>query len=218
MELKVLNTSGTETGEVVTLSDEVFGAEVSEHAMYLDVKSILANRRQGTHRTKSRAEVRGGGKKPYRQKGTGNARQGSNRSPLMVGGGTIFGPQPRDYSQKVNRKVKQLARRSALSAKAQSGQILVVEDFSLGEIKTKPVADMLKSLGLAGKKTLMLTSDYDMVMVRSGRNIEALNIMMAEKASTYDILESQAILFQKTALKKIEAHWGNCSVPVNRSQ
>jgi len=204
MELKVLNTGGTETGEVVTLSDEIFGAEISEHAMYLDVKSILANRRQGTHKAKTRAEVRGGGKKPYRQKGTGNARQGSTRSPLMVGGGTIFGPQPRSYEQKVNRKVKQLARRSALSAKAQAGQIVVVEDFKLGEIKTKPVADILKNLGLAEKKTLMLTPEYDMVIARSGRNIEALNIMTAEKASTYDILDSQAVVFQKAALKKIE--------------
>lgn len=204
MELKVLNTGGTETGEVVTLSDEIFGAEISEHAMYLDVKAILANRRQGTHKAKTRAEVRGGGRKPYRQKGTGNARQGSTRSPLMSGGGTIFGPQPRSYEQKVNKKVKQLARRSALSAKALAGQILVVEDFRLEQIKTKPVADILKNLGLAEKKTLMLTPEYDMVMARSGKNIEVLNIMTAEKASTYDILDSQAIVFQKAALKKIE--------------
>ncbi|MBN1278744.1 MAG: 50S ribosomal protein L4 [Chlorobium sp.] len=204
MELKVLNTGGTETGEVVTLSDEIFGAEVSEHAMYLDVKSILANRRQGTHKAKTRAEVRGGGRKPYRQKGTGNARQGSTRSPLMIGGGTIFGPQPRSYEQKVNKKVKQLARRSALSAKAMAGQIVIVEDFKLGEIKTKPFAEILKNLGLAEKKTLMLTSEYDMIIARSGRNIEALNIMTAEKASTYDILDSQTVVFQKTALKKIE--------------
>ncbi len=204
MELKVLNTGGTETGEVVTLSDEIFGAEISEHAMYLDVKAILANRRQGTHKAKTRAEVRGGGRKPYRQKGTGNARQGSTRSPLMSGGGTIFGPQPRSYEQKVNKKVKQLARRSALSAKALAGQILVVEDFRLEQIKTKPVADILKNLGLAEKKTLMLTPEYDMVMARSGKNIEVLSIMTAEKASTYDILDSQAIVFQKGALKKIE--------------
>ncbi len=204
MELKVLNTGGTETGEVVTLSDEIFGADISEHAMYLDVKSILANRRQGTHKAKTRAEVRGGGRKPLRQKGTGNARQGSTRSPLMIGGGTIFGPQPRSYDQKVNKKVKQLARRSALSAKAQAGQIVVVEDFRLEQIKTKPVADMLKNLGLAAKKTLMLTSEYDMIIARSGRNIGALNILSAEKASTYDILDSQAIVFQKAALKKIE--------------
>lgn len=208
MELKVLNTAGAETGEVVTLRDDIFGAEVSEHAIWLDVKSILANRRQGTHKAKTRAEVRGGGRKPYRQKGTGNARQGSTRSPLMVGGGTIFGPTPHGYDQKVNRKVKQLARRSAFSAKAQEGRILVVEDFALEQIKTKPVADMLKSLGLDEKKTLMLTSDYNMVIARSGRNIEALNIMTAEKASTYDILNSHTVLFQKAALKKLEETLG----------
>jgi len=152
MELKVLTTAGTESGEVVTLCDDIFGAEVSEHAVYLDVKSILANRRQGTHKSKTRAEVRGGGRKPYRQKGTGNARQGSTRSPLMIGGGTIFGPTPHGYDQKVNKKVKALARRSAFSAKAQEGKILVVEDFMLEEIKTKPFAAILKNLGLDEKK------------------------------------------------------------------
>ncbi|ACF10605.1 ribosomal protein L4/L1e [Chlorobaculum parvum NCIB 8327] len=208
MELKVLNIQGAETGEVVTLNDDIFAVEVSEHAMYLDVKAILANRRQGTHKTKTRAEVRGGGKKPYRQKGTGNARQGSSRSPIMVGGGTIFGPQPRSYEQKVNRKVKQLARRSALSSKAAAGQIVVVEDFSLESIKTRPVADMLKNLGLAEKKTLLMMPHYDNVVSTSGRNIEKLNIQVADQASTYDILNSQAVLFQKAALQKIEETLG----------
>jgi large subunit ribosomal protein L4 len=204
MELKVLNTGGTETGEVVTLRDDIFGAEVSEHAIYLDVKSILANRRQGTHKSKTRAEVRGGGRKPLRQKGTGNARQGSSRSPLNSGGGTIFGPTPHGYDQKVNKKVKLLARRSALSAKAQAGKIIVVEDFRFDFIKTKPFAQILKNLGLAEKKTLLLTPEYDMIIARSGRNIEVLNIMTADKASTYDILNSQTVLVQKTALKTIE--------------
>jgi large subunit ribosomal protein L4 len=208
MELKVLNIKGAETGEVVTLNDEIFAVEVSEHAMYLDVKAILANRRQGTHKTKTRAEVRGGGRKPLRQKGTGNARQGSTRSGLMVGGGTIFGPQPRTYEQKVNKKVKQLARRSALSAKAAAGQIVVVEDFSLEAIKTRPVADMLKNLGLAEKKTLLMMPHYDNVVSTSGRNIEKLNVMVADQASTYDILNSQAVLFQKGALQKIEETLG----------
>jgi large subunit ribosomal protein L4 len=208
MELKVLTIKGAETGEVVTLKEDIFGVEVSEHAMYLDVKSILANRRQGTHKAKTRAEVRGGGRKPYRQKGTGNARQGSTRSPIMIGGGTIFGPQPRSYDQKVNRKVKQLARRSALSAKAKAGQILVVEDFRLEQIKTKPVAEILKNLGLDGKKTLMLMPGYDTVLSTSGRNIPRLNVMAADKASTYDILDSQAVLLQKGALQKIEETLG----------
>ncbi|WP_076793007.1 50S ribosomal protein L4 [Chlorobium sp. KB01] len=204
MELKVLNTGGTETGEVVTLRDDIFGAEVSEHAIYLDVKAILANRRQGTHKSKTRAEVRGGGRKPLRQKGTGNARQGSSRSPLNSGGGTIFGPTPHGYDQKVNKKVKLLARRSALSAKAKDGKIVVVEDFKFDHIKTKPFAQILKNLGLAEKKTLLLTPEYDMIIARSGRNIEVLNIMTADKASTYDILHSQTVLVQKAALKTIE--------------
>lgn len=208
MEIRVLNIKGAETGEVVTLNDEIFAVEVSDHAMYLDVKAILANRRQGTHKTKTRAEVRGGGRKPYRQKGTGNARQGSTRSGLMVGGGTIFGPQPRTYEQKVNRKVKQLARRSALSAKAAAGQIVVVDDFSLETIKTRPVADMLKNLGLAEKKTLLLMPFHDAVVSTSGRNIEKLNVMVADQASTYDILNSQAVLFHKGALQKIEETLG----------
>jgi large subunit ribosomal protein L4 len=208
MELKVLNIKGAETGEVVTLNDEIFAVEVSEHAMYLDVKAILANRRQGTHKAKTRAEVRGGGRKPFRQKGTGNARQGSTRSGTMVGGGTIFGPVPRSYEQKVNRKVKQLARRSALSAKAAAGQIVVVEDFSFEAIKTRPVADMLKSLGLVEKKTLLMMPFYDNVVSTSGRNIEKLNVMIADQASTYDILNSQAVLFQKAALQKIEETLG----------
>jgi large subunit ribosomal protein L4 len=208
MELKVLNTKGTETGEVVTLNDDIFSVEVSEHAMYLDVKSILANRRQGTHKAKTRSEVRGGGKKPFRQKGTGNARQGSTRSPIMVGGGTIFGPQPRSYDQKVNKKVKQLARRSALSSKAKAGQIVVIEDFQLAEMKTKPVAEILKNLGLSGKKTLMLMPGHDVLVSTSGRNIPKLNVMVADKASTYDILDSQTVVLQKTALKKIEETLG----------
>ena len=208
MELKVLDIKGAETGEVVTLNDDIFGTEVSEHAMYLDVKSILANRRQGTHKAKTRAEVKGGGKKPFRQKGTGNARQGSTRSPVMVGGGTIFGPQPRSYDQKVNKKVKLLARRSALSAKAQAGKIVVVEDFRLEAIKTKPLAEILRNLGLDEKKTLMLMPAHDAVLSTSGRNISRLNVMVADKASTYDILDSQAVLLQKTALQKIEETLG----------
>ncbi|MEI6652929.1 MAG: 50S ribosomal protein L4 [Chlorobiaceae bacterium] len=208
MELKVLNTAGVETGEVVTLRDDIFGAEISEHAMYLDVKSILANRRQGTHKSKTRGEVRGGGRKPLRQKGTGNARQGSSRSPLHIGGGTIFGPTPHSYDQKVNKKVKLLARRSALSSKAQTGKIVVIEDFRFEQIKTKPFADILKNLGLSQKKTLMLMPEYDMIVTRSGRNIAVLEIMTADKASTYDILHSHTLLVQKTALKKIEETLG----------
>lgn len=204
MELKVLHTDGSETGEVVRLDDRVFGVEVSQHAMYLDVKAIMANRRQGTHKVKNRSEVRGGGKKPYRQKGTGHARQGSSRSPLMAGGGSIFGPEPRDYSLKVNRKVKRLARRSALTSKAQEGGIVVVEDFGFDQIKTSQMSTILKSLGLEGRKTLVLMPEYNETVCKSGRNIPVLRVMEAAKASTYDILDSQTVVLQKTALKKIE--------------
>lgn len=208
MELKVLNTGGSETGEVVTLTDSVFAAELSEHAMYLDVKSIMANRRQGTHKVKSRSEVRGGGRKPYRQKGTGHARQGSTRSPLMIGGGSAFGPQPRDYGLKVNKKMKRLARRSALTSKAREGGIVIVEDFVFDQIGTKQMAEILRNLGLDSKKTLMLMPEHSETVVKSGRNIPSLNVLVADKASTYDILDSQTVLMQKTALKKIEETLG----------
>ncbi len=208
MELKVINTAGAETGEVVTLDDKVFAAKVSEHAVYLDVKSILANRRQGTHKVKNRSEVRGGGKKPYRQKGTGHARQGSSRSGLMSGGGSIFGPQPHGYDLKVNRKIKRLARRSALTSKAGEGRIIVIEDFTFDQIKTRQFADILKNLGLDQKKTLVLLPEYNEVVTRSGRNIPVLNIRVADQASTYDILDCQTVVMQKAALKKIEETLG----------
>ncbi|ACF47073.1 ribosomal protein L4/L1e [Prosthecochloris aestuarii DSM 271] len=204
MELKVINTAGAETGEVISLDDKVFAAKVSEHAVYLDVKSLLANKRQGTHKVKNRSEVRGGGKKPYRQKGTGHARQGSSRSGLMSGGGSIFGPQPHGYDLKVNRKIKRLARRSALSSKAGEGRIIVIEDFTFEQIKTRQFADILKNLGLDQKKTLVLLPEHNEIINRSGRNIPVLNIRVADQASTYDILDCQTVVMQKAAVKKIE--------------
>ena len=204
MELKVINTAGAETGEVVSLDDKVFAAEVSEHAVYLDVKSLLANKRQGTHKVKNRSEVRGGGKKPYRQKGTGHARQGSSRSGLMSGGGSIFGPQPHGYDLKVNRKIKRLARRSALSSKAGEGRIIVIEDFTFEQIKTRQFADILKNLGLDQKKTLVLLPEHNEILNRSGKNIPVLNIRVADQASTYDIMDCQTVVMQKAAVKKIE--------------
>ena len=204
MELKVINTAGAETGEVVSLDDKVFAAKVSEHAVYLDVKSLLANKRQGTHKVKNRSEVRGGGKKPYRQKGTGHARQGSSRSGLMSGGGSIFGPQPHGYDLKVNRKIKRLARRSALSSKAGEGRIIVIEDFTFEQIKTRQFADILKNLGLDQKKTLVLLPEHNEILNRSGKNIPVLNIRVADQASTYDIMDCQTVVMQKAAVKKIE--------------
>lgn len=200
MELEVLKKDGTKSGETVKLSDEIFGVEPNQHAIYLAVRSYLDNQRQGTHKVKTRAEVRGGGKKPFKQKGTGNARQGTSRSPVMVGGGSIFGPKPRDYSHDLPAKTKKLARKSALSAKAKEGQIKVVEDFTFEAPKTKEMAAILKALQLHGTKTLFLTGNSDQNIYKSGRNIGSLHILPADKASTYDLVNNQVILFQKSAV------------------
>lgn len=200
MELEVLKKDGTKSGEKVKLSDEIFGVEPNQHAIYLAVRSYLDNQRQGTHKVKTRAEVRGGGKKPFKQKGTGNARQGTSRSPVMVGGGSIFGPKPRDYSHDLPAKTKKLARKSALSAKAKGGQIKIVEDFTFDAPKTKDMAAVLKALQLEGTKTLFLTGTSDHNVYKSGRNIGSLHILPADKASTYDLVNNQVILFQKSAV------------------
>jgi large subunit ribosomal protein L4 len=204
MQLKVLTKTGADSGEIVELNPAIFEIEPNDHAIYMDVRAIMANQHQGTHKVKSRAEVRGGGKKPYRQKGTGGARRGSQRSPLLVGGGAIFGPRPHDYVVKVNKKVKQLARKSALSYKAKEAAIVVVEDFKLEQIKTKEVATVLKNLGINNKKTLFLTAAKDEVLYKSGRNIPYLAVLEAQKASTYDILNCKTLLLQKSAVKVLE--------------
>ncbi|MBC8042773.1 MAG: 50S ribosomal protein L4 [Rhizobacter sp.] len=208
MELKVLTKEGVETGEMVVLSPDIFEIQPNDHAIYLDVRSYMANQRQGTHKVKARAEVRGGGRKPFRQKGTGGARRGSSRSPVLVGGGSIFGPKPHDYVVDINKKVKRLARKSALSYKAKENAIVVIEDFTPTEIKTKVIANILKVLGLAEKKTLMLTAGKNDVLYKSGRNIERLNIVEANKAATYHILDSRVLLVQKSAVKLLEQSFG----------
>ncbi|MFN3344719.1 MAG: 50S ribosomal protein L4 [Chloroherpetonaceae bacterium] len=204
MELKVLKKDGTDSGEMIALNPEIFEIQPNDHAIYLDVRSIRANQHQGTHKVKSRAEVRGGGRKPYRQKGTGGARRGTQRSPLIPGGGAVFGPQPRDYVVGINKKVKTLARKSALTYKAKANAILVVEDFTPETIKTKEIANTLKNLGIAGKKTLFLTAGKNEILYKSGRNIPTLSILEANKASTYDILDSKVLLLQKSAVKVLE--------------
>ncbi|MFN3428032.1 MAG: 50S ribosomal protein L4 [Candidatus Thermochlorobacter sp.] len=204
MQLKVLTKTGAESGEVIELNPAIFEIEPNDHAIYMDVRSIMANQRQGTHKVKSRAEVRGGGKKPYRQKGTGGARRGSQRSPLLTGGGAIFGPRPHDYVIKINKKLKQLARKSALSYKAKAAAIVVVEDFKMEQIKTKEMAAVLKNLGLSDKKTLFLTAGKDEMLYKSGRNIPYLAVLEAQKASTYDILNCKTLLLQKSAVKALE--------------
>ncbi len=204
MNLDVYKIDGSKTGEQVALNDNIFDIEPNDHVIYLTVKAHLANKRQGTHKAKERNEVRGGGKKPWKQKGRGGARAGTSRSPIWVGGGTIFGPKPRNYSQSINKKVNKLARKSALSYKAKAEQIVVVEDFNFETPKTKDFLSMLKSLNIEGKKTLLLTSENLVNVYKSGRNINKVNILEATNASTYDILNNQILLVQKGAIEKIE--------------
>lgn len=203
MELKVYKLDGSETGETVTLPDEVFAVEPNEHVVYHAVRTYLSNQRQGTHKTKERSEVSGGGKKPFRQKGTGNARRGTSRSPLMVGGGTIFGPRPHTYNLRMPKKSARLARKSALSMKAKGNEIMVIEDFTFDAPKTKDLFNILKTLKLNGTKTLLLLGSKNDNVYRSGRNIEKLNVMISDKAATYDILDNKMILIQKSAIEPL---------------
>jgi large subunit ribosomal protein L4 len=209
MELDVYKKDGTLSGEKVKLSDEIFGIEPSQHALYRAVRTYLDNQRQGTARVKNRREVRGGGKKPFKQKHTGMARQGSSRSPVMVGGGSIFGPQPRDYSTKLPASLRRLARKSALSLKAKEGQIRVVEDFTFEGPKTREMALVLKALSIGGTKTLLLMPKSDPNVVRSGRNIPTLAVAEADKASTYELLNNQVLLLQKSAVEVLQNTFKN---------
>lgn len=203
MELKVYKIDGTESGDTIKLPDEVFGIEPNNHLIYQAVRSFLANRRQGTHKTKERNEVSGGGKKPFRQKGTGGARRGTSRSPLLVGGGTIFGPKPHKYSVNLPVKAARLARKSALSIKAKENEITVVEDFSFENPKTKDLVTILQSLNLEGIKTLLLLTDKNENLYKSGRNIPKLNVMISDKAATYDLVNNKMILIQKSAVANL---------------
>lgn len=209
MELDVYKTDGSKTGETIRLSPDVFGITPNDHAIYLAVKSFLANQRQGTARVKTRAEVRGGGKKPFKQKHTGHARQGSSRSPVMVGGGSIFGPKPREYVNALPAKVRKLARKSALSHKAVEGQIRVVEDFTFDAPKTREMASILRALELSASKTLLLMPKADQNVVKSGRNIPSLAILEADKASTYHLVNNKTLLIQKSALEVIHNMFKN---------
>ena len=204
MQVDVYKIDGSPSGEKATLSPAIFEIKPNDHAIYMVVRSIQANQRQGTHKVKPRNEVRGGGKKPFRQKKTGNARQGTSRSPLMTGGGSIFGPHPHDYVVSLPAKVRKLARKSALSYKALDKAVVIVEDFKFDQIKTKQVITVLRALTLEGKKTLLMTSASDGVLVKSRRNIPTLNIRPADKASTFEILNTQVLLIQKSALGVLE--------------
>ncbi|MDD5362491.1 MAG: 50S ribosomal protein L4 [Ignavibacteria bacterium] len=203
MELKVLKINGNESGEVINLPEEIFGIEPNTHLIYQAVRTYMANRRQGTHKTKERSEVHGGGKKPYRQKGTGNARRGTSRSPVMVGGGTIFGPKPHRYYLDIPKKAAKLARKSALSLKAKENEITVVEDFSFDKPRTKDMVEILKSLKLDSTKTLLLVPEKNEGLYKSGRNLPKLNVLISEQAATYDLLNNKMILIQKSAVEKL---------------
>lgn len=203
MELEVYKTDGTSTGKKVKLPAHVFAVEPNEHVVYLAVKSQQNNSRQGTASTKTRSMVRGGGKKPWRQKGRGAARAGSTRSPIWIGGGRIFGPQPRDYKTNLPRRLKLLARKSVFSDKAKNDQIKLVEDFKLEQAKTKEMFGILQSLGLGDEKTLLILADYDADVVRAGRNIPKLQIRVATSESTYDLLNCKRLLLQMGAVDKL---------------
>jgi large subunit ribosomal protein L4 len=208
VQIDVYSKDGNVTGQV-DLPDDIFGIEPNEHAMYLAVVSFLTNKRQGTAKTKTRAEVSGGGKKPWRQKGRGTARAGSTRSPLWSGGGIIHGPQPREYDYKLPKKVKRLAKKSALSTRCSENNITVIEDFSFDEIKTRNMITVLTNLKLNDMKTLILIPQPDDVVFISARNIENISVYPADKISTYDILNHKKILIFKGAIDTIVNTFSN---------
>ena len=199
MELAVLNTQGQETGRKVVLSDAVFGVEANDHAIYLDVKQFLADQRQGTHKAKQRNEVAGSTRKLKRQKGTGGARCGSIKSPLFPGGGRIFGPVPRDYSFKLNKKLKRLARRSALTYKAQAGAISVIENLQMEAPKTKQVVALTEALNVANKKVLLVLPEGNVNLQLSCRNIPSIKPVLAQNINTYEVMNANVLVMVEGA-------------------
>ncbi len=204
MQLDVYTLGGSKSGKTVTVDDAIFGIEPHEHSMWLAIKATLANRRSGTRSTKGRSEVAGSTKKLFRQKGTGRARQGDIKSPLHPGGGTLFGPKPHKYEQSLPKKVKQLARKSALSQKVKSGAFYVVEDLNFSEIKTKKMQGVLNAFGLNEKNSLLITASHDEKAYKSGRNIASLSVQDATKASMYDIWRNRVVLVEQSAIPVIE--------------
>ncbi|MDR1582537.1 MAG: 50S ribosomal protein L4 [Prevotellaceae bacterium] len=204
MELSVLNVKGEDTGRKVTLNDSIFGIEPNDHAIYLDVKQYLANQRQGTHKSKERSEMSGSTRKLIRQKGGGGARRGDINSPLLVGGARVFGPKLRDYSFKLNKKVKSLARKSALTYKAKNNEILVVEDITLEAPKTKEFVAIAKNLNLAGKKILLVLSENDKKAYLSARNLERTSVIIASQLNTYKVLDAAKLVITESSVTVIE--------------
>lgn len=210
MKLDVLTIDGSKAGKEIELPDDIFGVEPNEHAIYLAVKQYLAAQRQGTHKAKERGEIKGSTKKIKRQKGTGTARAGDIKNPLFKGGGRVFGPRPRTYGIKLNKKVKQLARKSALSAKATAGQIMVVEDFTFEAPRTKEFINILDKLNLADtKKVVLATGEMDKMLYLSSRNIPGSNVVRAQDLSTYQILNANTLIISETAVEKIKETFAN---------
>ncbi|GAB3322110.1 50S ribosomal protein L4 [Larkinella ripae] len=205
MEAAVYNSKGEDTGKKISLSDAIFGIEPNEHAIYLDVKQYLANQRQGTHKAKERAENAHSTRKIKKQKGTGGARAGSIKSPVFVGGGTIFGPRPRDYSFKLNKKVKQLARKSALAAKAQGNSVSILENFTLEAARTKSYIDFLNGFQALNTKTLLILPEVDTNVVLSSRNLQKAKVTTVDNVNTYDLMHADRLLIAEGALSKLES-------------
>ncbi|WP_017732365.1 50S ribosomal protein L4 [Nafulsella turpanensis] len=204
MEVSVVKYSGEDTGRKVTLANNIFGIEPNDHAIYLDVKQYLANQRQGTHKSKEKAEIAKSTRKIKKQKGTGTARAGSAKSPIFRGGGRVFGPRPRNYSFKLNKKVKELARKSALAYKATESNIAVVESFNLESPKTKEYLKLLVNLSLDGKKSLLVLPDVDKNIVLSSRNLKNAKVTTAAQMNTYDVLHADNLIISEEAVKRLE--------------
>jgi large subunit ribosomal protein L4 len=205
MEVAIVKYSGEKSGKKVNLSDDVFGIEPNDHAIYLDVKSFLANQRQGTHKSKQRNEISGSSKKLKKQKGTGGARAGNIKNPQFKGGGRVFGPTPRDYSFKLNKKVKDLARKSALTYKAKDNAIAVLEDFNFESPKTSQYIKMLSALSLADKKTLLVLPEKNKNVVLSGRNVKNAKVTTADQINTYDVMNADSVIFIESSVSKVES-------------
>ena len=204
MELAILNVNGEDTGRKAQLNDAVFAIEANEQAVYLDVKQYLANQRQGTHKSKERSEVSGSTRKLHKQKGGGGSRIGDINSPVLVGGGRVFGPRPRDYRFKLNKKLKALARRSALTYKAQDNQIIVVEDFNFEAPKTKDFLNVVKNLKVDGKKILLVLKDHNKNVYLSARNVKGANVQTISGLNTYRVLDAGLVVFTESALSAID--------------
>jgi large subunit ribosomal protein L4 len=204
MELSVLNIKGTETGRTVTLNEQIFGIEPNDHAIYLDVKQYMANQRQGTHKSKERGEIAGSTRKIKKQKGTGTARAGAITSPVFVGGGRVFGPRPRNYGFKLNKKVKQLARKSALTYKALDNNILVVENFEMAAPKTKEFITIANNLKITDKKSVFVLPEENKNLYLSSRNLPGVLVVTASELTTYQILNAKSLVIFEGSIEKIE--------------